>query len=195
MRIKILLPLILLTLMLAACGKSGEDEIEKTMSEKVRDFDFVNQANEQVTNEDLKGKWWIADFVFTNCETVCLPMTSNMSALQDMAKEDDLDIEFISFSIDPDFDTPEVLAEYGDNFEVDYDNWSFLTGGDFDEVRELSIKSFKSMVEMPKDETDDQIIHGTSFFLVNPEGKVIKNYPGIKIGDMDNILEDIKEIQ
>lgn len=203
MRFKHIILLLILGTLLAACGTSDgpnkvgqqKPDIETTMSEKVREFKFTNQDEETVTLDDLKGDYWIADFVFTNCETVCLPMTKNMSILQDMVEEEGLDMQFVSFSIDPDNDTPEVLKEYGEYFDADFNNWMFLTGDDFDEIRELSIKSFKSMVQMPADEEDDQIIHGTSFYLVDPDAKVIKGYPGVKESDMEDILKDIKKLQ
>ena len=180
----------ILVLALSACGGSN---IETTMSEKVADFEFTTQDNETLSLDDLQGTYWVADFVFTNCTTVCLPMTSNMSYLQDMIKEEDLDVQLVSFSVDPDYDTPEVLKEYAEEYDADLDNWTFLTGYDFQTIKELSIKSFKNMVQEPP-EGSDQVTHGTSFFLVDPEGKVIKNYNGTQKNSMEDILEDLKAI-
>jgi len=177
-------------MILAACG--GEN-IETTMSENVADFEFTTQDNESFGLEDLKGTYWVADFVFTNCTTVCLPMTSNMAYLQDLIQEEDLDVQLVSFSVDPDYDTPEVLSEYAEEYDADLDSWTFLTGYDFDTIKELSIKSFKNMVQEPPEGTD-QVTHGTSFFLVNPEGKVIKSYNGIQKDSMEDILEDLKNV-
>lgn len=182
---------LILILFLAACG--GED-IETNMSQDVGDFNFTTQDNETLSNEDLKGQWWIADFVFTNCTTVCMPMTSNMSILQDKIKEEDLNTQLISFSVDPDRDTPEVLQEYADEYDADLDSWTFLTGYDFDTIKELSIKSFKSMLQEAPPE-DDQVTHGTSFYLVNPDGKVIKSYDGTDLASIDDIVEDLKAVQ
>ncbi len=81
--------------------------------------------------DNLKGKWWIADFIFTNWTTVCLPMTNNKSILQRKLKDNNLDVQLVSFSVDPDFDSPEVLKEYAEQYGVDFSNWSFLTGYDF----------------------------------------------------------------
>lgn len=62
------------------------------------------------SKSDLKGKVWIADFIFTSCETVCLPMTSNMTKLQQQLKDEGItDVEFVSFSVDPEIDKPDVL--------------------------------------------------------------------------------------
>ncbi len=81
----------LLVIFLSACG--DKLPIETDMSEDVADFSFTNQHNETVKLDDLSGKWWLADFVFTNCKTVCLPMTSNMSKLQDDLSKEDISIQ------------------------------------------------------------------------------------------------------
>src|SRR5690625_864560 len=121
-------------------------------------------------------------------------MTTNMSYLQDQINEEGLeDIELVSFSVDPDYDTPEVLKEYSEDYEADLSNWTFLTGYDFDTIKELSIKSFKNMVQEAPEGTD-QVTHGTSFFLVDPDGKVIKAYQGTDKENMDDILADLKEV-
>src|SRR5699024_2757903 len=96
---------LLLMLFISACG--ADLPIETNMSEKVNDFSFTNQDEKNISLDDLKGDWWIADFIFTNCETVCLPMTSNMTRLQDTLKENDANIQLVSFSVDPDYDTPD----------------------------------------------------------------------------------------
>src|SRR5690625_4997495 len=85
-------------LFIFAAGSSSNPKIETNMSKNVADFEYTNQNNESFGLQDLKGKWWVADFIFTNCTTVCLPMTSNMSRLQDRVKEEGLEgVHFISF--------------------------------------------------------------------------------------------------
>ena len=173
--------------LLAACG----EEIEPNMEGEVADFSFTTQANETLSLDDLKGEWWIADFIFTNCTTVCLPMTTNMADLQSKLKEEDLNVQLVSFSVDPDYDSPEVLTEYAKEYDADFSNWSFLTGYDFETIKELSMNSFRSVVEQAAP-GDDQVTHGTSFFLVNPDGEIIKRYSGVDNNEMDLIVEDLK---
>lgn len=184
----LLLLLLVPMLLITACGKQ---EVETNMSEKVAHFDFTTQDNDTLSLDDLEGQWWIADFIFTNCTTVCLPMTSNMSQLQDQIKEEGLEnVHLVSFSVDPDYDSPDVLKEYAEGYDADHNMWTFLTGYDFDTIKELSIKSFRNLVQEPEPGSD-QVMHGTRFFLVNPEGKVIKNYDGVKADEMDIIVEDL----
>lgn len=177
---------------LAACSDSSP--IEENMSETVPDFSYTTQDDEAFGLDDLKGKWWIADFVFTNCTDVCIPMTNNMAMLQDEMKEENLDdVQLVSFTVDPDYDTPEVLKEHAERNGVDLNNWHFLTGYDFQTIKELSIKTFQSLVKEPGP-GDDQVMHGTSFFLINPDGKVVKKYSGLDQKEMDEIIKDLKKV-
>lgn len=177
-----------LLLLLSAC--SNKLPIETNMSESVAEFAFTNQDDATVTRDDLAGQWWLADFIFTNCETVCIPMTDNMTALQtDLAKED-IPIQFVSFSVDPDYDQPDVLKEYAEGYDINFDNWHFLTGYDFQTIRKLSIKSFRAPLKEPA-YGSDQVTHDIRFFLVSPEGKVVKGYDGINRDTMEEVKDDI----
>lgn len=189
--IKTIIFLALLTIVLAACG----EKVEPTMDSEVGEFTAVNQDNEEVTNEDFSGEWWVADFVFTNCTTVCPPMTRNMSALQDTLDEKELNdkVQLVSFSVDPENDTPEALTEFSEEHNADLDNWTFLTGYDFEDIQKLSVDSFKSPVDPPLPD-DDQVGHGTRFFLVDPDGNVHKNYMGTESEAMDELAEDLEKL-
>lgn len=182
-----------LIIFLVGCSENYK-EIEPNASETIADFSAITQDNEMLGLEDLSGEWWIADFVFTNCTSVCLPMTSHMSLLQEKLAQEDLDVKLISFSVDPNYDTPDVLKTYAESYEVDLSSWSFLTGYDFQTIRELSIKSFRSLLQEPE-RGSDQVTHGTEFMLVTPEGKMIKKYDGLSSEEMDNIINDLKILQ
>lgn len=200
----------IMIMVLAACGddeseKSGEsgqvgsefeDEygIDANMEKEMESFSFTDQNDETFELDDLEGKWWVADLVFTNCTTVCLPMTTNMSSLQDTLTEEDIDAELVSFSVDPDNDTPDVLKDYAEEYDADESNWHFLTGYDFDTIQDMSVDIFQQVLEEAP-EGDDQVTHGTRFFLIDPEGNVIKNYDGQQSNNMDDIAEDLKTAQ
>ncbi|WP_445614274.1 SCO family protein [Geobacillus sp. YF-1] len=175
--------------LLASCGKTIPD----AKNWPVADFTFVDQSGQPFGLRDLKGKVWVADFIFTNCETVCPPMTAHMAKLKKMAKEKGLDVEFVSFSVDPEVDTPEKLAAYAKQFTNDLSNWHLLTGYSPAEISELAQKSFKTIVQKPAN--DDQVVHGTSFYLVGPDGKVVQTYNGVQDVPYDTILEHIEIVQ
>jgi len=181
---------ILFILFLGACGA----EIESNMPEDstVADFEFTTQDGDTLSLDDLKGEWWIADFIFTNCTTVCIPMTTNMVTLQEMMKEEDLDAQIVSFSVDPEVDTPEVLTNYAAGYGADLSNWTFLTGYDFETIKELSLESFYADLRQEPD--SDQVTHVVRFYLVNPEGEIIKSYTGTSHDEIEAIVEDLKKV-
>ncbi|HLR53062.1 MAG TPA: SCO family protein [Candidatus Avamphibacillus sp.] len=183
---------ILFLLLLSGC----QGKIDENMSEELPDFEFTNQDGEDFGLKELKGQWWIASFMYTNCKTICPIMTGNMAILQQKLKNNNLDIHMVSFSIDPDYDSPEVLTEYAKGYQVDFSNWDFLTGYDFKTIQDLSMDSFKTAIESTSPGTgNDQIAHGTNFFLVNPEGIVIKKYDSVGKTGIEEAVNDIDTIQ
>ncbi|WP_435531343.1 SCO family protein [Pseudoneobacillus rhizosphaerae] len=183
--------LLVLILFLTACGKN---EIQNAVNWPVEDFNYTNQNGDSFGLKDLKGKVWVADFIFTNCEDVCLPMTYNMEKLQQMTKKEGIEnIQFVSFSVDPNVDTPDVLKKYGENFNADFANWSFLTGYKDEEIAKLAMESFKTLVIKPQE--GNQVGHGTDFYLVGPEGNILKAYTGLNDIPFEEIVKDIKTLQ
>jgi len=175
----------------AGCGNSG---LKDAKNYPIEDFKFTNQDGQSFSKKDLKGKVWVADFVFTNCADVCPPMTANMAKLQDMIKEKGLeDVEIVSFSVDPTVDKPEVLTEYGKKFNVDFKNWNFLTGYSQEEIETFARENFKTIVKKPQ--SSDQVIHGTDFYLVDQNGDMRKYYTGLKEVPFEQIIEDIEALQ
>lgn len=186
-----IIPLMFIILILAACG----DKYEGDFSYTIKDFSFTDQDGNDFNKKELDGKFWVADLVFTNCTDVCPPMTANMANLQQQLDDEDMnDVQLVSFTVDPERDTPEVLKKYAkERGAKNFDNWHLLSGYDFETIKELSVKSFKSPVaEIPD---TDQFTHTNQFFLISPEGEAIKKYDGVDLGEVKKIISDIKEMQ
>jgi protein SCO1/2 len=177
---------------ISGCSDNGNPNVPEDAT-KVQAFTFTNQQGEPFGLENLKGKVWMVDFIFTNCETVCPPLTANMSKLQEMAKEKGLDVEFVSFSVDPEYDTPEKMLAYGEQFQADFSNWNYLTGYTQKEIEKFAQESFRAIVQKP--ESTDQVIHTTSYFLVNQDGYVIKSYNGLEDTPYEEMIKDIEDLQ
>ena len=199
MRKFLVLPYILLiVLVLSACSGGGFKADYKL---DVEPFAFTNQHNEEVTLDDLEGEVWLAQFVFTNCTSVCGPMMNNMAELQDeLGKENVEDYKIVSFTVDPKFDSPEALKSYLDEYAPsDESKWEMLTGYKQEEIAEIAKKSFATMV-IPATESSDQVTHGINFALVNQEGVVVKLYDGVGKAEnpfkdyMDDIVKDMKAL-
>ncbi|MFJ8529059.1 SCO family protein [Bacillus sp. NPDC094106] len=175
---------------LAGCDSGSK--LRKPLNWDLETFQYINQDGKQFGTKDLKGKVWVADFMFTHCKTVCPPMTANMAKLQKMAKEQNLDVQFVSFSVDPEVDKPEDLKAFIQKFTEDTKNWNLLTGYSLEDVKKFAKDNFQTLVDKP--DSDDQVMHGTSFYLVDQNGKVMKKYSGISNTPYEDILRDMKRL-
>lgn len=187
---KFILPLVFLLLLLAACGNKYQGDY----SVEVKDFSFTNQDGENVSKSELDGDFWIADFIFTNCETVCPPMTSNMANLQTQLKEAGLDdVRLVSFSVDLGGRRIIKKKEFGESRGASFDNWDLLTGYEFDKIKEFSIKSFKAPLEIPAD--SDQVMHSVYFYIISPDGDFIYRFDGRKPDEVKKIVLTIQDLK
>ena len=175
--------LLSLVLLLSACGSSAID-----------DFSYTDHRGDSVSLEDLKGTPWLATFVFTNCETVCPPMTFNLSEIQEELESEGVeDYKIVAFSVDPSIDTPETMQEYLNQYSVpDESKWHLLTGYTQPEISEFAKDNFNSFVR--NDPESDQVIHGTSFYLVDQEGVVVNNYDGFEDVPVEEIKNDLRKL-
>lgn len=172
-----------LILILAACG-----------NETIENFSYSDQQGERVSLDTLKGTPWLATFIFTNCGTVCPPMIFNMGQIQEqLAAEGIEDYKIVAFSVDPKTDSPEKLKEYLGNFGVpDESKWHLLTGYSQEEIINFAKDNFKTFVK--DDPTSEQIIHGTSFYLMDQEGAIVSNYDGFADVPIDQIQRDLEKL-
>lgn len=167
-------------------------EVADTIYHHVPDFDYINQDSTLVKSQDLKGKIWVTDFFFSNCPTICPPMTTNMKRLNTMIKDLSEQVEFLSFSIDPKRDTPTRLREYIKLHGIEADNWQFLTGRD-ETATHLLAKEFFTGAER-NDEIAGGFGHTPSFALVDREGLIRGVYNGTISSDIDRMEKDIRNL-
>ena len=106
-------------------------------------------------------------------------------------KEEKLDVQFVSFSVDPDLDKPENLKAFIQKFTEDTSNWNLLTGYSLEDITKFSKDNFQSLVDKPE---NGQVMHGTSFYLIDQNGKVMKKYSGISNTPYEDIIRDMKRL-
>ena len=174
---------------LSGCGLNEEKSIPEPLNWEVENFTYLNQDGNEVGLDALKGKIWIADFIFTHCTTVCSPMTSRLASIQNDLKKEGIEVSIVSFTVDPDRDQPKVLKEFGERFDVDFSTWNFLTGYTQEEIEQFSLNSFKSPIQ--KEPDSDQFMHVTSFFLVDQSGMIVKRYSGLEQETSVELLNDV----
>jgi len=167
--------LLALVIVLSACGNA---KFKADYSLEMQDFEHINQRGETVSLDSLKGKPWLGMYIFTNCNSVCPPMTFNMTQVQEKLKKKGIeDYNIVAFSVDPEVDTPEVLADYLARYTVpDESKWNLLTGYSQSYIEQYAVKSTKLLVK--DDPNSDQVIHGIQFFLVDKDGILVKQYDG-----------------
>ncbi|AXF57007.1 SCO family protein [Salicibibacter kimchii] len=172
---------------LASCG----EKIETNMSEPITDFEFTTQDEEMLSSESLKGDWWIANFMYTNCRAICPRTTANMADVQKQLKMNGYNPHIVSFSVEPSHDTPGILKEYARQHNADLESWDFLTGYDFETIKEISENTFNSVLE---EGAVGQRAHGINFYLVNPNGIIVKEYNGMGPDELDMLIDDLKTV-
>jgi protein SCO1/2 len=167
-------------------------EVQDTVYPTIPFFYFRNQDSNIVKSTDMKGKIWIADFFFTTCQTICPIMTTNMKLLNEKTKDLGDKVQFISFSINPDHDTPSQLKRYINHHHLSTKNWEFFTGNE-EETHRLGIENFQVFAGRD-DEAEDGFAHSGAFTLVDREGYVRGVYLGTDEKQVKQLEIDLRKL-
>jgi len=158
------------TIVFNSQGEVVDPEESNDLPRALEPFSLVNQSNEEIGLEELKGKPWVGTFVFSSCPGPCSMITGRMKQLQSEMKG--VDFNLVSITVDPKNDTPEKLTKYADAFTADLKNWHFLTG-DMNVIYELIRSGFKMPVGEIK---PGDILHTNRFVVVDPEGNYVDSF-------------------
>jgi protein SCO1 len=153
---------------------------------QIPSFTLTESSGRSLSLQNLKGKIWVADFMFTSCPGPCPMMATRMAELQ-RSMADLPEVKLVSFSVDPSNDTPEVLRKYGAQFHANPNRWYFLTG-DQTVIGRLSYEGFK--VGTP----DDPLMHSTKFILVDEQGQVRGYYDSADLTDLRRLQTDLRSL-
>ncbi|HZR10659.1 MAG TPA: SCO family protein [Myxococcales bacterium] len=161
-------------------------------------FSLVAEDGKPFHKDDLLGRVWIADFVFTSCADACPRLQGKMKSLQDrlVPLEQGGNIGLLSISVDPERDTPEKLKQYGQIFGARPGLWRSLTG-DQTEVERTVVKGFHTaMAKVPRENADPhleafEIMHGERLVLVDRLGRIRGYYDA---DDRDRLLRDARSL-
>ncbi|WP_438001258.1 SCO family protein [Sorangium sp. So ce185] len=152
-------------------------------------FALTDQRGHRFGLEQLRGQVWIADFIFTTCPTVCPKLTQRMKEIEQQGRGLGDALHLVTFTVDPENDTPEVLAAYAASQKLPLERWTLLTGP-LDQIESTILKGFK--IAMGKEETSPgifSIFHGERLVLVDQEG-VIRGYYEANDEGIPAILRD-----
>jgi protein SCO1 len=175
-------------LILALLGLSG-CTLKSSLPEmgQVGRFHLISQSGEPYASDSLKGKVWIADFIFTTCQGPCPRMTARMRKLQ-AEYWDVKDVQLISFTVDPANDTPPALDAYARQFGADPERWRFLTGSEAD-LRKLSHDTFHVSGGGPGPE------HSTHFILVDRKARIRGYYDSSDADALKQLSADVERVR
>lgn len=156
---------------------------------KVPEFSLYAEDSTAFTAKEMRGHVTIADFIFTSCAGPCPLMSAQMQQLQHSTSEHP-DVRLVSFSVDPETDTPEVLRDYGRRFGAIKGKWTFLTGSK-SAIYDITRNGFHLAVEADS----EAIAHSTKFVLIDKESTIRGYYDSEDSESMTRLIEDIKSLR
>jgi protein SCO1/2 len=168
--------------------ESGK-RVYDTLWHKISNFSFTNQLGQTVYANDLKGKILVVNYFFTHCPNPCPTLTKNMKKMQDAFLKTDSLVHFISFSVDPERDSVQVLKNYADKYKVLHNNWWFLTG-DKKTIYDLAFNEFKAAI-VNGGEVDTAFLHTSKFYLLDKDRVIRGWYDGTDSVALTKMARDI----
>jgi protein SCO1/2 len=151
-------------------------------------FQLVERSGGTVRAADLKGRPWVADFIYTRCEGTCPVLSTAMARLQAKLPAG---VPLVSFSVDPAHDTPAVLSGYATRFAAAPGSWLFLTG-DVEAMRKLVSEGFH--LAMVGGADDSPITHSDKIVLVDEQLRIRRYYDGTEDGWIESLLHDLERL-
>lgn len=159
---------------------------------RVPDFTLVTETGDSLSASELRGTVWAADFIFTRCLGICPRLSTTFNSIQSRLAGTS-GWKLVSFSVDPEYDRPPVLAEYAKNYQADPAHWAFLTG-DKDKMIRIITQGFFLAVEEDQGTADEPIVHTQRIVLVDAEGEIRGYYDSSDPEAVDRLVADIPRL-
>ncbi len=162
---------------------------------KIGNFAFQNQNNETITQSEVEGKVFVAEYFFTTCGTICPKMNQQMKRVQ-FAYSNNEDVRILSFTVDPKVDTVEQMKLYAEGHDAKDGQWHFLTGTK-EKLYDLARKSFfilKPAEAQNLGDAGSDFIHTNNFVLVDRQMRIRGYYDGTSKSEVTKLIEDIDKL-
>lgn len=172
----------------------GKAVAQKGVLGQVAEFRLTDQNAKDFTRKDLDGKVWIATFIFTRCTLTCPIQSRWMARLQKRLRTEPTaeDIRLVSFTVDPEYDTAEVLKKYAGSLTDDDKRWHFLTGAK-DQIASLAKDSFH-LPSGPSIDNSSEVAHDARVVLVDRQGRIRGYYDIISDDSLEPVLKGISQV-
>ncbi|MCP4521252.1 MAG: SCO family protein [Cytophagales bacterium] len=167
----------------------GGREVVDTLYHTIRPFSLTNQLGETFSSETLEGKLYVANFIFTRCETICPKMTSQLTRIQELYKNNS-QMKIVSISVDPTHDTPEVLKEYAESYRVMNDKWFFLTG-EKEKIYDIAFTDLK-IDTLEQSNASSELIRSNKLVLIDWFGRIRGYYDGTDQKDVNRLQKEMQ---
>lgn len=167
-----------------ACGEPDSASARESLAaaadaelrlEPLSDFELTTHTGAPITRASLRGRPVVLDFIFTTCTGPCPVVSGSMRELA--ASLRDTPVRLLSISVDPEYDTPEVLAAYAQRFEADAERWWFATGAE-EEVERVLRSLWLARAKDPAAPLGMQVTHSTRLVVLDGAGVVRGHYDG-----------------
>jgi len=159
----------------------------------VQPFSFTNQDGQKVTQRDVEGKVYVANYFFTTCKSICPRMNNEVKKVYEHFKTEN-DFLILSHTSDPGTDSSARLKRYADSIGVTTKNWIFLTGRKDSLYRQARL-SYR--IDDPNNNVqsiDEDFLHTQFLALVNRKGEVVKIYDGLKQAEINELIKDAEKL-
>lgn len=153
----------------------------------VPEFSLTERSGQTISKADLLGNVWIADFVFTRCSGPCPQLSARMQRLQ-LRFKDEADVRLVTFTLDPEVDTPAVLHDYANRFHADVRRWLFLTTDNERKMHDLVRSGFFQTVIPAGD--GKELIHSEYLVLIDRQGQIRGAYRGTDFENQPQLVAD-----
>jgi len=153
-------------------------------------FQLTDQTGKSITLEDLKGKIWAANFIFTRCKGPCPITVLRMQDLNTKLKKVRGNVELVTFTVDPEYDTPEILKTFSEPLGADPASWKFLTGTP-DAIQKIVVTG---LLQPLAKEPDGTPAHSSRIVLVDGKGWLRGYHDGLDTEAVQKLMVDIGEL-
>lgn len=189
--LRVVVPVASLTLALSAVSCQKARQLDNLG--QIPTFTFADQDGRPFGTANLRGKVSVAAFMFTRCPTICPRITAVMQELQSKVAQEGVPVHWVSFSVDPENDTAQVLKAYAQERQLDLSTWSFVTGNTA-QIRAVAEEGFKIAAEGNAEATADHygISHGSHLVLVDQQGQIRGYYRTLDDDAQVRLLADAK---
>jgi protein SCO1 len=194
-RIAVFLGAMALALALALVARAMRPPPRLPIFGAVPPFHLLDEHGVPYTNDSMLGRVDVVDFIFTRCPSSCPRLTARMSELQERLARDHSAARLVSFSVDPENDTPPVLSAYAQHAGADPTRWTFVTGP-VDDVMRAVVLGFKiSAAKVSTGANDYDVTHGNWFVLTDRAGAIRGYYPTEEPADFERLVSDTERLE